>query len=297
MPLSDDHWVTEVFGDGTAFSVRCAEKLFEETSHFQKIEIFQTDVMGRVLLLNGCFMVTEKDAFIYHEMLVHPAMAVLSSPRKVLVIGGGDGGAITELVKYPSLESVTLCEIDPRVVGSCREYFPTISAGLDDPRVKVAFEDGASFVRGYRNEFDLVLVDSTDPIGAGAALFEVSFYESVLGSLTEKGAAVFQTESPLFMEDVFLTALGLLRKVFGPDSVHPYLATIPCYPGGLWSFAFCSRCQDPIREAAAEHDLSARELTRYYDRRIHEAAFAVPVFVRKLMQEHGGTPAHPALAT
>jgi spermidine synthase len=287
MPLNDNDWITEVFSDRTAFSVRSTGKLFEEVSPFQKIEIFQTDVMGRVLLLNGCFMVTEKDAFIYHEMLVHPAMAVLSAPRKALVIGGGDGGAITELVKYPLLETIILCEIDPRVVESCREYMPAISAGLDDPRVKLVFEDGALFVREHRNEFDLVLVDSTDPVGPGVVLFEMPFYESVAASVTENGIAVFQTESPLFMEDVFVTALSLLRKVFGPDCAHPYFATIPCYPGGLWSFTFCSRRHNPIREAPTGDDPAIRGLTRYYDRRVHEAAFVPPVFVGRLIQEKG----------
>ena len=136
MSLIESEWFTEMWEGQTAFSVRYSEKLFDRVSPFQRIEIFQTEGMGRVLVLGGCFMVTEKDSFIYHEMLVHPAMSVVPQARKVLVIGGGDGGAVTEAMKYPEVESVTLCEIDPMVVESCREYFPEISAGLSDPRAR-----------------------------------------------------------------------------------------------------------------------------------------------------------------
>jgi spermidine synthase len=283
MSLTETEWFTEIYGEATAFSVRYSRKALDTTSDFQKIEIFDTDALGRVLILNGCFMVTEKDSFIYHEMLVHPAMAVLSGPRKILIIGGGDGGAVTEVVKYPTVESVTLCEIDRAVVDSCRQYFPEISKGLSDPRTQVVCEDGAAFVRNFTEEFDLVLVDSTDPVGPGVALFETTFYESIRKSLKRGGAAVFQTESPLFMGDVFSRTVRDLRQVFGGDAATPYLATIPSYPGGLWSFTFCSEGVDPI--SAGPRDLP-RELVptlQYYDRQVHSAAFALPVFVRNLL--------------
>ncbi len=287
--MNPSEWFTEAFEQRTAFSVRYSRKLYEEVSAFQKIEVFDTEAMGRVLILGGCFMVTEKDAFIYHEMLVHPAMASLHDPRSVLVIGGGDGGAVTELVKYPGVESVILCEIDPLVISSCREYFPEISGGLDDPRVKIVCEDGAAFVRGFREEFDLVLVDSTDPVGPGAALFDASFYESVRASLKEGGAAVYQTESPLFMEDVFSQAIRDLKDVFGEESVRPYLATVPCYPGGLWSFAYCSPAHDPVADAHPELPLLLGESPRYYNPQVHVAAFALPECVRKLMSDSAHT--------
>jgi spermidine synthase len=285
MSLTQAEWFTEIYGESTAFSVRYSRKVLDTNSDFQRIEIFDTDALGRVLILNGCFMVTEKDSFIYHEMLVHPAMGILSEPRKVLIIGGGDGGAVTEVVKYPTVESVMLCEIDPRVVDSCREYFPEISQGLSDPRAQVVCEDGAAFVKNFTEQFDLVLVDSTDPVGPGVALFETSFYESIKKSLKKDGAAVFQTESPLFMGDVFSKTLRDLRLVFGSDAATPYLATIPSYPGGLWSFTFCSESVDPVRKKPWELPRELTRTLRYYDPHVHSAAFALPVFVRKMMED------------
>jgi spermidine synthase len=286
MSMIETEWFTEIYGESTAFSVRYSRKALDTTSDFQKIEIFDTDALGKVLILNGCFMVTEKDSFIYHEMLVHPAMAVLSDPRKILIIGGGDGGAVTEVVKYSTVESVILCEIDRAVVDSCREYFPEISKGLSDPRAQVVCEDGAAFVRNFTEEFDLVLVDSTDPVGPGVALFETTFYESVRKSLKRGGVAVFQSESPLFMGDVFSRTVRELRLVFGNDSATPYLATIPSYPGGLWSFTFCSEGVDPMNRRGQELPREVARTLQYYDYQVHSAALALPVFVRNLLGDH-----------
>ena len=287
MSLNQSEWFTEAFENRTAFSVRYSKKLLDQVSSFQRIEIFDSAFMGRVLILGGCFMVTEKDAFIYHEMLLHPAMAVVSDAAKVLIIGGGDGGAVTEAVKYAGLESVTLCEIDPQVVSVCRQFFPEISAGLGDPRVTVVNEDGAAYVRKFEAEFDVILVDSTDPVGPGKALYEESFYESIKRALTPNGAAVFQTESPLFMADVFSSALKDLGRVFGRERIRPYLATVPSYPGGLWSFTFCSKTRDPMSEAPEEIGPEISKALAYYSAEIHRAAFALPPFVRKLVDESG----------
>jgi spermidine synthase len=282
MSLNESEWFTEIWNGRTAFSVRYSEKLFDRVSEFQRIEIFQTEGMGRVLILGGCFMVTEKDSFIYHEMLVHPAMSLLPHVRKVLVIGGGDGGAVTELMKHRSVESVTLCEIDPMVVESCREYFPKISAGLSDPRVRVVNGDGAAYVARFEEEFDLVLVDSTDPVGPGAALYEKNFYQDIKKSMTKQGAVVLQTESPVFMEAPFVKAIKNLREVFGRPAVYPYLATVTSYPGALWSFALCSQVVDPLRREPGNLSLSAGAL-QYYTPAVHRAAFALPAFVDSLI--------------
>jgi len=282
MSLMESNWFTEVWKGQTAFSVRYSDKLFDRASQFQSIEIFQTEAMGRVLILGGCFMVTEKDSFIYHEMLVHPAMSVLSRVRKVLIIGGGDGGAVTEVVRYQSLQSVTLCEKDPMVVEACSEYFPEISAGLRDSRATVINEDGAVYVSKFEEEFDLVLVDSTDPVGPGAALFEKTFYKAIKRSLRKHGIAVFQTESPLFMEEEFVRTVNDLRNVFGRAAVYPYLATVPSYPGGLWSFTLCSESVDPLGIVSDGLYSFSPEL-RYYTPAVHRAAFALPVFIEQLL--------------
>jgi spermidine synthase len=283
MSLVSSEWYTEAFEDRTAFSVRISAKLFDEESTFQRIEVFDSVFMGKVLILGGCFMVTERDSFVYHEMLAHPAMSVLKDPKKALVIGGGDGGAVTELVKYPGLQSVTLCEIDPDVVSTCKQFFPEISAGLQDGRVTVVNDDGAAYVASWKDEFDLVLVDSTDPVGPGKALFEIGFYEAVKASLKTGGIAVFQTESPHFMAEVFSSSFKDLSGVFGSAGTKPYLATIPSYPGGLWSFTFCSRDRDPLGEAPAALPASLQQSLRYYNPGIHRAAFALPAFVEALL--------------
>lgn len=283
MSLDSSEWFTEAFEDRTAFSVRYAAKLLDETSSFQRIEVFESEFMGRVLILGGCFMVTDRDSFVYHEMLVHPAMSVLKAPEKALVIGGGDGGAVTEIVKYPGIRSVTLCEIDPGVVSACRKFFPEISAGLDDGRVTVVNDDGAAYVARHKGEFDLVLVDSTDPVGPGKALYEINFYEAVKASLKKGGVAVFQTESPHFMAEVFAQSFKDLAGVFGPSGTRPYLATIPSYPGGLWSFTFCSNDCDPLGQTTAPLPAALKKSLRYYTPDIHRAAFALPAFVEALL--------------
>ncbi len=281
MSLNPAEWFTEAYEGRTAFSVRYSKKLFDTKSDFQRVEIFETEAMGRVLILEGCFMVTDKDSFVYHEMLVHPAMACLDNPKKVVVIGGGDGGAVTEIVKYPGVESVVLCEIDPMVISSCKDYFPEISAGLSDPRVKIVTRDGAAFVAEHQSEFDLVLVDSTDPVGPGEALYRISFYEAIKRSLKPGGATVLQTESPLFMRDVFSQSVAKLRGVFGGSSATPYLSVIPSYPGALWSFTFCSESLDPKDPKSLERVPSG---LKYYGPEVHKAAFTLPPFVSELLQ-------------
>jgi spermidine synthase len=169
------------------------------------------------------------------------------------------------------------------VVESCREYFPEISAGLLDSRATVVNEDGAAYVRKFEEEFDVVLVDSTDPVGPGAALFERTFYESIKRSLRKNGIAVFQTESPLFMEEEFVKTVNDLRSVFGRAAVYPYLATVPSYPGGLWSFTLCSESADPVgRMSDGLHSLPGE--LRYYTPAVHRAAFDLPVFIERLLR-------------
>jgi spermidine synthase len=239
--------------------------------------------MGKVLILDGCFMVTERDTFIYHEMLTHPAMNTAVNPKRVLVIGGGDGGTVTEIVKYPSVESVVLCEIDAMVVEQCRRFFPELSAGLDDPRVSVVNLDGAAYTAEHKNAFDVILVDSTDPVGPGCALYEPSFYHAIREALTDTGVVGLQTESPLFMQDVFTETVAKLRNEFSPENTATALAVIPSYPGSMWSFTFCS----PTRNAAQGPSVLPSALDgrlRYYSPEMHRAAFTLPVFVKALLK-------------
>lgn len=284
MSVKLEGWRTEAFEDKTAFSLKIRDVLYDETSDFQRIEVLDSYAMGRVLLLNGCFMLTEADHFVYHEMLVHPAMRAVPLARHALVIGGGDGGAVTELVKYAGLESVTLCEIDAQVVTVSLDFLPAISAGLSDPRAVKVFDDGAAFLRNADKRFDLILVDSTDPVGPGEALFEPSFFQSVKTALTPGGVAVFQTESPFFMAGVFSAAVKNLRNMF--RYVFPYTAIMPCYPGGLWTFCLCADATDPRTVSAGSQSAPPPGLN-YYTTEAHHAAFALPAFVERLIREGG----------
>jgi len=285
MSIKSGHWFSEVFGEKTAFSFLFSEKLYAADSSFQKIEVYDTPGLGRVLILDGCFMVTEADNFIYHEMLVHPAMATVGTVKQVLVIGGGDGGAVTEIVKYPGVDSCILCEIDPQVVDVCREFFPAVSFGLNDPRVTIVNEDGAQFVQQFHDEFDVILVDSTDPVGPGEVLFQDPFYRAVKESLRSGGAAVFQTESPLFMRDVFVRAVKDLERTFGKVCARPFLATIPSYPGALWSFTLCSRGYDSVSGKPQSLPPAISKSLNYYNPDIYSAAFVLPEFVRKMLAD------------
>ena len=286
MSLNELEWLTEIYEDRTAFSVRYSRKLFDEKSSFQHVQIFETRNMGRALILDGCFMLTEKDAFVYHEMLTHPALQILPKARHVLVVGGGDGGAVSQIVKYPGVESVVLCEIDSVVVESCKKYVPTISYGLDDHRVDIRIEDGAAYVKDNPGTFDLILVDSTDPVGPAKVLFEPAFFESVKSGIKPGGIAVFQTESPMFMLDTFVEAVAKLAQVFGKDCTFPYFATVPCYPGGLWSFTLCSDTHNPITEAPEQMDGTLLKELEYYNTDVHRAAFATPVFVQRALARY-----------
>jgi spermidine synthase len=234
-------------------------------------------------MLNGCFMLTEKDAFVYHEMLTHPALQILPEARNALVVGGGDGGAVSQIVKYSGVESIVLCEIDSVVVESCKTHLPDISSGLNDPRVDIRIEDGAAYVKDNPGTFDLILVDSTDPVGPAKVLFEPPFFESVKLGLKPGGIAVFQTESPMFMLDTFVEAVAKLAQVFGKDCAFPYFSTVPCYPGGLWSFTLCSDAHNPITEAPEQMDDTLLDELEYYNAAVHRAAFAAPGFVLKAL--------------
>ncbi len=283
MSINHEGWFIETYEGLSAFGLKYSKKLYETQSPYQKIEIFDTEAMGKILILDGCFMVTEKDTFIYHEMLIHPAMAQLKSPKKTLVIGGGDGGSVTELVKYPQLESITLCEIDEMVTRSCQKFFPEVSRGLDDPRSTSAFEDGAAYVARHKDHFDGIFVDSTDPVGPGKALYQVSFYNDIKDSLREGGLAVFQTESPIFMPKVFSETVNKLKTVFGSANVLPYLAVIPSYPGALWSFTMCSKAPDRLTICDSNLTQDTLKGLKYFNHKTHKAAFCLPQFVEELV--------------
>jgi len=276
--------MTEYLTDDWGFFIRSARLIEKFRSAFQDVEVHDSKPFGKLFRLDGHFMTSEKDEFFYHENLVH--MAALSHPRpqRALVVGGGDGGSAEELLKHPSIERVTLAEIDASVVDISRKHLANVHRGsLDDPRVDLRIEDGFAYVRNARERFDLIVLDLTDPGGPSTPLYTVDFYRTCAARLAEGGALTLHIASPIAHPDRIRTGLAALREAF--PIVQPYLASIPLY-GGLWMMACCSTTLDPAAYLASEIDrrIAEREIRdlQYYNGAMHSAALALPNFVRAL---------------
>ncbi len=276
-----DMWYTEKHSENVGITLKVAETLFSGKSEFQQLDILETNEYGRMMLLDGLVMCTERDEFVYHDMIVHPAMFVHPDPRQVLVIGGGDGGSIREIVRHPGVELATLCEIDGLVVDKSVELLPSMASAIDGqhPKVKLHIDDGLAYIREHQNEFDIILVDSTDPIGPAVGLFEEDFYRLVSGALKDDGIMVAQSESPFYHAEIQKNMYANLRQVF--PIVEMYQAFIPTYPSGLWSFAFASKKYHPVKDFKSERAAQRRFHTRYYNEDLHLGAFMLPTFVRE----------------
>lgn len=279
--MAMDLWYSENHTEGVRFSLKIKNHLFSNQSDFQKVDVLETYDYGNLMTLDGLVMVTEKDEFIYHDMIVHPALAVNPEIKNVLVIGGGDGGTVRELMKYPSIQHVDMVEIDKMVVDVAREFFPTISSELNNPKVKVLYEDGVAFVKDKKNIYDLILIDSTDPIGPGEGLFTTEFYNNCLEALTSEGILVNQNETPVYDSffEVGISSNRKLKKMF--PIVEVYQASIPTYPGGYWLFNFASKKYNPINDIKIKQWLSLNIKTKYYNTDLHKGAFGLPTYVKE----------------
>ena len=278
-------WFTEKDTENVRFSIKVDKQLYSAQSEFQRIDIFDSPEFGRFLTLDGFMMLTEKDEFIYHEMIVHVPMAVNPGARQVLVIGGGDGGAVRELTRYPGIERIDLVEIDREVVEACRKYLPQTACKLDDPRVHIYYEDGLRFVRDKRNEYDLILVDSTDPFGPGEGLFTKEFYGNCFKALGEEGILVNQQESPFYHNDAVAMQRAHQRIVQSFPISRVYQAHIPTYSSGHWLFGFASKKLQPVADLKAEEWNRLGLKTRYYNTKLHVGAFSLPTYVNDLLEQ------------
>jgi spermidine synthase len=282
-----DLWYSEYHADDVRFSIKVDRHLHSEQTLFQQIDFFDSQTMGRFFTLDGLMMVTEKDEFSYHDMICHPAFAVNPDIRKVLVIGGGDGGTTREVARYKTVESIDVVEIDERVVRLCQEYLPqTAAVYLSDPRVKLHFEDGLEFVRRAPDaSYDLILVDSTDPIGPGEGLFTFEFYRDCFRVLNARGILVNQHESPYYDRDVrrMMRAHAKLYKTFPVARVYEF--HMPTYPSGHWLFGFASKGLDPVKDMQAERWNALGLKTKYYNTELHKAAFALPTYVNDYLEK------------
>lgn len=270
-------WFTETQHSGLGITCK-ANILHQEKTEYQELLVLDTDVFGRMLTLDGAIQTTIRDEFVYHEMITMVALNTHPNPRRVLVVGGGDGGAIREIIKHPRVEKATLVEIDRSVINASRRFLPEISRALDDPRVEVLVEDGIKHVQERENYYDIIIVDSTDPVGPAVGLFAVDFYQQIHRALTRDGIFVAQTESPWFNQDLIRQIIRDVSGIF--PITRLYLAAIPTYPSGLWSFTMGSKRHDP--EKVDVSTFPAIE-TRYYSPQVHLASFVLPQFVRDLV--------------
>ncbi len=278
-------WFSEMHTPGVKFSIQIDKQLYSGQSDFQRIDVFESAEFGRFLTLDGYMMLTEKDEFIYHEMMVHVPMAVHPSVKDVLVIGAGDGGVIRELVSYDSVERIDLAEIDEQVVEVSKKYLPFTASKLDDPRVKIHYQDGLKYVRHYENKYDLIIVDSTDPFGPGEGLFTREFYGNCFKALREEGIMVNQHESPFYDVDAIAMQRAHKRIVESFHISRVYQAHIPTYPSGHWLFGFASKCYHPVRDLRVREWKKLGLETRYYNPNLHRGAFALPNYVQQLLED------------
>ncbi len=277
-------WYSENHSEHAKMSIRVDKQLYCGQSEYQRIDVFESKEFGRFLTLDGIMMLTEKDEFIYHEMITHVPMAAGRNIRNVLVIGAGDGGTVRELTRYDSIEHIDMVEIDEQVVDACRKYLPQTACRLDDIRVNIHFEDGLRFVRSRENEYDLIIVDSTDPFGPGEGLFTTEFYGNCYKALTDKGILVNQHESPYYDEDAKAMQRAHRRIAQSFDICRVYQAHIPTYPSGHWLFGFASKGIDPLDiDADAWNALGIK--TRYYNTDLHRGCFALPNYVKELLED------------
>jgi spermidine synthase len=277
--------MTELLTDEWGFFIRSARELERFRSAFQAVEVHDSVPFGKLFRLDGHFMTSEKDEFFYHENLVHLAALTHPHPKRALIVGGGDGGSAEEIFKHPSIEAVTLAEIDAAVVDIARRYLASVHRGsLDDPRLTLRIGDGFEYVRSAATRYDLIVLDLTDPGGPSEALYTTDFYRACAARLNPDGAMTLHIASPIAHPARIRSTLASLREAFAV--VTPYLTSVPLY-GGMWMMACASATLDPGRLGAEEIDrrIASRGLTglQYYNGDMHRAALALPNFVRALV--------------
>lgn len=280
-----DFWFSEMHTNNVKMSIRVEKQLFSGTSDFQRIDIFDSVEFGRFLTSDGSVIFSEKDEFTYDEMIVHVPMAVHPCVKKVLVIGGGDGGVARELSYYDEIEEIDVVEPDELFVKVCREFFPDNAKGLDDPRVKIFYRDGLRFLRGKQDQYDLIINDSTDPLGYTAGLFTKEFYGSCYKALKEDGIMVYQHGSPFFDVDEE-SCRTMHRKAFRSFPIsRVYQAHIPTCPSGYWLFGFASKKYHPLKDFDPVRWKNRNLKTWYYSANLHRGAFMLPKYVEDLLIE------------
>lgn len=285
MKKPDDQWFTEEAGEaGMALSLQVRGKLHEEHSEHQKIEVYETTHFGNLMAIDGYVMVTGRDNFLYHEMMSHPALYTHAHARRVVIVGGGDCGTLREVLKHPEVEEAVQVELDERVTRVAEQFFPELCEANDDPRAKLEFGDGIAWMREAEPEsVDVIIVDSTDPIGPAEGLFNEPFYRSCATALRNGGLLVQQSESPLLHTKLIRSMHDHMKRA-GFNAVRTFHFPQPTYPSGWWSGTMARKGAnlDSFRERAA----SDRPFdTLYYNAATHRAALELPGFLRKALED------------
>ena len=278
-------WFSERHTPHVKLSIKVDRQLYSGQSEFQRIDVFESKEFGRFLALDGYMMLTEKDEFIYHEMITHVPMAVHPKIQDVLVIGAGDGGVVKELTRYESVQRIDLVEMDPQVVEVCRAYLPENACRLDDSRVHIYYDNALRFIRRCTDKYDLIIVDSTDPFGPSEGYFTREFYGICYNALHEDGIMVNQQGSPFYQHDAEEMQRSHKRIVNTFPISRVYQAHIPTYAAGYWLFGFASKKYHPIDDLNAAAWLSKNLGTKYYTTKLHVGAFYLPAFLERMLEE------------
>lgn len=280
--LRDDQWFTEVFDShGSAFSLKISEKLLDVQSEYQHLEVYATETYGNLMVLDGCVMLTDRDNFLYHEMIAHPALFTHPAPKRVVIIGGGDCGTLKEVLRHPGVEKVTQIDIDEEVTKAAERFFPALVEANDDPRAELLFADGVKWVDDAADEsIDVLIIDSTDPVGPAEGLFKTDFLKRCHRILKADGVMVQQSESPLYHSGSIIRELRHDMREAGFASVATLPFPQPVYPSGWWSVTLAGKgtnVETFREEAAASHEMPLQ----YYTVDAHRGALALPPFMRK----------------
>lgn len=281
-------WFTDK-DDQQALSLRYSgDVLFNETTPFQQVRVFDTLAYGKMLAINNMVMCTERDEYHYHEMIVHPVAQLSKRLSKVLVIGGGDGGTIRELFKYKEIEKLTMVEIDEAVIRASKIHLPNIASEFGNPKLELIVGDGIEYVKNCKeNQFDLIIVDGSDPVGPAKGLFTSEFYGNCHRALTSQGQLVTQGESPMFHRNTFIELNQCLKGIFGKNQVHTMLFHATTYPSGMWSLMIgCKSALDPKNDfnKNSAKEFSEKNKLKYYNEDLHTAAFCLPTFIKDLLK-------------
>lgn len=272
-------WFSELQQPGLAISVLTQDILHHEKSDFQDIKVIDTYPFGRTLVLDDVIQTTVHDEFAYHEMISLVALNTHPTPKNVLIIGGGDGGTLREVTKHPKVEKATMVEIDERVIEVSKEFLPEIACGFENPKAEVRVEDGIKFVENSTSEFDIIIIDSTDPVGPAQGLFSFEFYTNAKNALTDEGIFTAQTESPFFDRKMLRCIVGNVKELF---PICRFVQTfVPTYPGGLWLFTMGSKKYKP--EEVNINEIPELD-TKYYSREVHQSCLVLSPFVKELLE-------------